>query len=135
MSYEYRFRLGLSSVDRAGVLFYPELFRHAHDAYEVFMAHLGEDLSDILAEESMLLPIVHAEADFHRPLRHGEDVTVRVRVVEVGESSYTMGFEFVDGSGALCASVRSVHVCVDLGRRSPVALPEGLREKLVETGM
>ncbi|HHH44964.1 MAG TPA: acyl-CoA thioesterase [Gammaproteobacteria bacterium] len=130
VTHQYCFSLGLSSVDRAGVLFYPELFRHAHDAFEAFMARLGHDLPGIFAAGDLHLPVVHAEGDYRLPLRHGESVSVSVTPGGVGDTSFTMDCVFTDSQGRTAATVRTVHVCIDPVSRKPTAVPAALREQL-----
>jgi 1,4-dihydroxy-2-naphthoyl-CoA hydrolase len=130
VNFGYQFSVMMSSIDRAGVLFYPELFRHAHDAYEAFMAQLGQDLPGIFAAGDLHIPVVHAEADYLLPLTHGESVAVTVTAGGVGNSSFTIDCVFVDAQGRTAAKVRSVHVCIDPLSRQPAPLPAALREKL-----
>lgn len=128
--FEYRFNVGMASADPAGVLFYPALFQHAHDAYEAFMRENEMALDAMLAEGRYALPIAHAEADYRRPLRHGSAVRVTVAISKLGESSFTVDFDFRDDSGGSCAVARSVHVLIDraTGARSPI--PEAWRRRL-----
>jgi 1,4-dihydroxy-2-naphthoyl-CoA hydrolase len=130
MTFEYELRLGMSSVDAAGVLFYPELFRHTHDAYEAFMADRGLDLAHLLREGRYGLPIARAEADYLGPLRHGEQVRIKVEVSRIGERSFTIQCELTDSRGHACARVTTVHVCVDRATGRATALPEALRLRL-----
>jgi 1,4-dihydroxy-2-naphthoyl-CoA hydrolase len=120
----------MASVDAAGVLFFPTLFRHAHDAYEAFMTDQGIALHETLADGRYAVPIVHAEADFHRPLSHGTDVTIMLEVARLGESSFTVAYRFIDPAGESCATARTVHVVIERagGMRRPV--PESWRERL-----
>ncbi len=130
MTHQYCFSVGLSSVDRAGVLFYPELFRHAHDAYETFMAQLGQDLPGIFSAADLHIPVVHAEGDCLLPLLHGETVEVTVTTGEVGNTSFSIDCVFADSQGRTAAKVRSVHVCIDPLTRQPTDVPALLRKKL-----
>lgn len=130
LAYQYTFTLGLSSVDRAGVLFYPELFRHAHDAYEAFMAQLGQDLPGVFTAADLHIPVVHVEGDYLLPLMHGESVAVSVAPGGVGDTSFTVDCVFTDSQGHTAAKVHSVHVCIDPLSRKPTAVPAALREKL-----
>jgi 1,4-dihydroxy-2-naphthoyl-CoA hydrolase len=127
---EYRFNLGMSSVDPAGVLFFPELFRHAHDAYEAFMADVGVALDRILAEGEYALPIVHAEADYTRPLRHGTRVSVGTQISKLGESSFVVDFDFRDEDGQSCATAKTVHVVIERGTGKRTTLPDAWRTRL-----
>ena len=128
--FEYRFDLGMSSVDAAGVLFFPELFRHAHDAYEAFMADIGIALDGILAEERYALPIVHAEADYKQPLVHGVAVRVAVQINKLGKRSFVVDYNFQDASGTSYATTQTVHVLIDRSTGKPAAIPEHWRTRL-----
>jgi len=122
----------LHDTDAAGVLFYGHLFRHTQDAYEAFMAAIGLPL-DGLIRDGCWLPLVHAEADYLIPMRHGDRFGVEVAVAALGESSYSISYGFRDGAGALRARARTVHVHLGPDRTGSAPLPEGLRSALVAT--
>jgi 1,4-dihydroxy-2-naphthoyl-CoA hydrolase len=129
VAYVHRFLLGMASVDRAGVLFYPELLRHAHDAYEAFMARIGMPLAGILAAREVALPVVHAEADYLAPMRHGEAIEARLGVTRLGRASFDVECAFHGPDGGRRARCRSVHVCIGPdGASRP--LPDPLRKAL-----
>lgn len=128
--FEHRFRVALHDTDAAGVLFYGHLFRHAHDAYEAFMAARGFPLPGLLESGAVALPIVHAEADYRGPLRHGDAVTIHVSVLATGGSSFRIGYRFVGDDGTERAEAQTVHAAMDPADGRGVALPEALREAL-----
>ncbi len=130
MGFEYRFSVGMSSVDAAGLMFFPELLRHAHDAYEAFMRSLGHELRVVLTKGQYLLPVRHAEADYRHPMGLGAELLVHVGVSRVGRTSFTIVTRFVDANEQLCAHSRTVHVCVDPATGQPMALPDALRGAL-----
>lgn len=130
MDFEYRFTVGMSSVDAAGVVFCPELLRHAHDAYEAFMRSLDHELGVVLAGGHYLLPIRHAEADYLQPMRLGAAFVVHVGVSHIGTTSFTIVSNFVAVNEQLCARSNTVHVCVDTGTGQPMTLPDALRNAL-----
>ena len=130
MDFEYRFDVGMSSVDAAGIMFFPELFRHAHDAYEAFMKSLGHALGSSLAGCQYLLPIRHAEAEYRHPMRLGAEFVVHVGVSRVGRTSFTIVSRFVDENERLCARSKTVHVCVDPATGEPMALPDAIGDAL-----
>ena len=128
--FEHRFRVALHDTDAAGVLFYGHLFRHAHDAYEAFMAARGCPLPGLLDSGAAALPIVHAEADYRRPLRHGEAVVVHLSVLATGSGSFRLGYRFVGEEGTERAVAQTVHAAIDPDDGRAVALPEALRGAL-----
>lgn len=131
-AFELRFRVALHDTDAAGVLFFAHLFRHAHDAYEAWMAHLGFPLDAMLRKGELRLPLVHAAADYRRPLRHGDEVTIQLRVADIGESAFTIEYRFLADTGERAATARSVHV--GLGADERRGLPQPLRDALAQFG-
>jgi 1,4-dihydroxy-2-naphthoyl-CoA hydrolase len=118
----HTFIVRLHDTDTAGVLFFAHLFRHAHDAYEEFMAALGQPLNGLI-RDGCRLPLVHAEADYLQPIRHGEEIHVTVVLSALGETSFTLDYGFRDGSGTLRAQSRTVHVHLADGTVEAVAAP------------
>ncbi len=128
--FEYRFSIRLHDTDGAGVLFFAHLLRHAHDAYEAFMEQAGFSLAELIAGAGPLLPLVHAEADFLAPLRHGEQMCVRLGLSRLGSSSFTLAYEFLGSDGNIRARARTVHVALAAAGGKSVPLPDGLRRRL-----
>ncbi len=122
----------LPDTDAAGILFFGNYFRVAHDAYETLMTSMGLGFSHLLTEADFLIFIAHAEADYHQPLRLGEAITVELRVDEIKHSSFVLSFTIKDAQGQVAAKLRSVHVAVDKKSRCKVDLPESLREALTK---
>lgn len=128
--FEHELTIPLQDVDAAGVVFFAHVFRYAHEAYERFMAEQDLALPQLIRSGEYLLPLVHAQADYRRPLRHGERIRIELSVAEIGESSYTLRSRLLDVHGQLRAEVRSVHVALDPGSQRPMPLPAVLREAL-----
>ncbi len=131
----YEFQVRLHDTDGAGVLFYAHLFRHIHDAYESFMGSIGFPLPELIAPSltaaSLALPIVHAEADYLSPLRHGDRVCVRLAVAEIRTRSFALDYVLSDQCARLCARGRTVHAMAVADNRANARLPEGLRHALL----
>lgn len=125
MNHSYAFEVRLHDVDHAGVMFFARLFVHAHDAYEAFMASIGLGLGALI-ESGVRLPIVHASADYLLPLRHDEKIAITLTVAQLGQTSFTLEYEFRCGA-ELRARLRTVHVFFDAQSGAPASLPEEMR--------
>ncbi|NCA88828.1 MAG: acyl-CoA thioesterase [Gammaproteobacteria bacterium] len=128
--FRHTFTVRLHDIDAAGILFYGHLFRHAHDAYEAFMTIIGLPLHRLIQDGDCRLPLVHAEADYRQPLRHGEVIQVELDVQQIGRSAFTLDYRFVDEVGREKARARTVHVHLGPAGASaplPVALVAALR--------
>jgi len=131
-SFSYKLTIPLHEIDAAGIMFYGHLFRHAHDAYENFMASIGFPLDRIIRDRKSLLPLVHAQADYELPLRHGESVAVHLCVEKVGRTSFTLRYRFEDAEGRLRAEARTVHAHLDAQLGSGAPLPEDIKNALAD---
>jgi 1,4-dihydroxy-2-naphthoyl-CoA hydrolase len=131
-AFRHPIRIALHDTDAAGVIFFGHLFRHLHDAYESWMHELGFPLEAILNEAAWTLPIVHAEAHYQAPMRHGQTLSVELRVQRIGERSATLAYHVVDPTGARYASGQTTHVCLDPTTGSACPLPEALRRTWLE---
>jgi 1,4-dihydroxy-2-naphthoyl-CoA hydrolase len=129
-AFDYRFDVKLSDTDAAGVMFFAQLLRHAHDAYEAWMARLGRPLDGMIRTGSLALPIVHAQADYRLPLRHGETVIVRVGVARVGPKSFTIDYRFMTADNRPAASASTVHAAVLPATGETTTLPADLAADL-----
>jgi len=121
--FEHELEVRLHDTDAAGVLFFAHLLRHAHDAYESLMAAAGLPLQDLI-RDGIALPIVHADADYLAPIRHGDRIRVEVSVSDIRRRSFSLAYRFLDCRGGLRAQAGTVHVLTG-SEREPV-LPEAL---------
>lgn len=127
---DFQFKVALHDTDAAGVLFFSHLFRHAHDAYEAFMDKIGFPLEHLLATNDYLLPLVHAEADYLQPMRHGDLVLIRLSLLRIGNSSFSLAYEFIGNEGQTLAKASTVHVAVNHDNHSKTPLPAALTSAL-----
>ncbi len=120
-------------ADFRGILFFGRILQLAHTAYEEFVvAELGLTWDEWFATPEWLVPIKHAEATFHRPLRPGRSFQAEIEVARLSESSFEVVTRFVGLGGStqeLCAETRTVHVFVD-GSFRKIAMPAAIRARL-----
>jgi len=128
-TYNYHFTTTLHDIDAAGVLFFAHLYRHAHDAYEAFMSDIGFSLDEIIRNNSKL-PLVHSEAEFLQPIRHGDRVTIVLQIKNIGISSFTVNYRFTGEQGRQLATASTTHVHLDADGKKNSALPDALHTEL-----
>ena len=78
--------------------------------------------------------LAHVEADYKRPTRYGDTLEVRLRVAEIGRSSFRYDYEILDADGALVLTAKTVQVMFDYTANRPVPIPENIRALLVPAG-
>lgn len=120
----------LHHTDAAGLLFFAEQFKLAHDAYESFMESIGYPFAPLLRTSQYLLPIVHAEADFGAALNTGDKIAIQVTAERIGDTSFTLDYKLFRNGSEPVGSVKTVHVLIDKRTGQTLALLPDLRAKL-----
>ena len=130
--FTYETSVKLHNTDAAGLLFFADQFKLAHDCYELFMESIGFSFRSIIRDSDFLLAIVHAEADFLQALYSGDKLTIKLNVAKIGTTSYTLAYDLVmPGTGSV-GTAKTVHVCIDKASREKKDLPDLLVAALSE---
>jgi 1,4-dihydroxy-2-naphthoyl-CoA hydrolase len=127
--FETTLDIKLYDTDAAGIVFFVNHFRLAHDAYEAFMKSIGCGLDHIIIETDYILPVVHAEADYKRPIPVGATIGISMTAA-VQETSFILSYKMKDEDGELVATLKTVHVAVDRKTGEKIPLPEEIKEGL-----
>lgn len=128
----HRLRPTFYQADPAGVLFYGRVFELFHQAFAAFIVAAGVPYETHFAIRDYAMPVVHAEADYRRPIRPGEELDVRVTLRRLGESSIGLGYEIVDAAGEVRATGTEVHVAVDAATFRKRPLPDVIRDAMAK---
>ncbi|MCS6772173.1 MAG: acyl-CoA thioesterase [Kiritimatiellae bacterium] len=119
----------LHDTDAAGVLYFANQFRIAHEAYEAFMEQAGFGLGDVLKRGKIALPIVRADGDFRMPLHVGDPLELTLRLLRMGRTSFTLVCRLAK-DGKTAGHVTTTHVAIDPRTRRKKELPAALRRAL-----
>ena len=114
-------------VDAAGIIFYPRVFEFFHDLYVAFLADAGFPLHEVLRDKTFAAPIRHAEADYFRPLRFGDQVAVGLVAAHLEPDEVTLGFQLRQHD-QVCVVGQTLHTFVDTARFQRMAIPEPLAQ-------
>jgi 1,4-dihydroxy-2-naphthoyl-CoA hydrolase len=120
----------LKETDAAGVIFFVNYFVFAHETYELFLEEIGYSLRRIIGQESFLLPIVHAESDYHQMIGLEDEITILLNVNRIGRTSFTLVYNYFLENQKLAGSVKTVHVCVDKTTFKKRTIPEDFQQAL-----
>jgi YbgC/YbaW family acyl-CoA thioester hydrolase len=124
-------------IDAAGIIFYPRVLEMFHDAYAAFLAFAGAPLPEVLRSGTWLAPVRHAEADYFKPLRFGDVVSVEICRAYLAETEATLGYRIARSEGGeVCAVGQVVHTFVERASFKRTQIPEPVRRALarIESG-
>jgi YbgC/YbaW family acyl-CoA thioester hydrolase len=115
-------------VDAAGIIFYPNALALCHDIYVEFLAVSGAPLHEAL-QGPWIAPVRHAEADYLRPLRFGDRITISIAAAHLEPieqpTEVTLGYRVTKGE-ELSIVAQTVHTFVDPGTFKRVLVPDVL---------
>ncbi len=117
-------------ADPAGILFFAEIFKLAHDTYEAFLGHLGFTYQEWFANPEWAVPIRKSEANYQRPMLPPHSYDAEVSVSEIGETSFSIRYVFLGAGGETYATVDLVHTFINKERRQKMAIPSRVRHAL-----
>jgi acyl-CoA thioester hydrolase len=79
--------------------------------------------------------IARAECDYRAPAHFGDELEVRLRVGDIGRSSFTLAYEIVDVPSARVMAIgRTVQVSYDYAANRSMPLPDATRALLASVG-
>lgn len=116
-------------ADPAGIIFYASLFKYVHAAYEDFLRNLHTE-RNFFFDKDYILPIIHAEADYVKPIKVGDELRIDVSVSALKNSSFEISYRFYKKDGDFTAIAKTVHVCVLKEEFRKIELPKDFYDKL-----
>lgn len=125
--YTTKLRTNFYDADPAGILFFANIYRLAHSAYEEMIKSWGIG-DDVFFSAEFALPITHSEADYMQPILAHDELTVNITASQLQEHSFELSYFFY-GDGELKAKVKTVHVFVEKKSMTKMEIPEPLRVK------
>jgi 1,4-dihydroxy-2-naphthoyl-CoA hydrolase len=131
-TYTHAFPIRIHDVDAAGIVFFARYLSLFHDVFESFLAGIGHSISTAINEGNYIIPIKRCEAEYHRPMFHGETITGKLSLSELRGSSFTTVTRLIGPDQVNRATITATHVCVATKTMKPTALPDSLRAALAD---
>lgn len=134
MVFTHKIRVKLFHTDAAGILFYGKIYEFTQETAEAFLEHIGFPLRVMFNGgpdhgHPFLLPIVHSEADYFSPMTVGDEITANLKILKIGQTSLTLGFELINQNDVKVAVAKTIQVCIDKKTRQKIPLSPLLIEK------
>jgi 4-hydroxybenzoyl-CoA thioesterase len=124
-------RMLINDIDAAGIAYTGRLVTIALEALETGLADVGLDFAAMLREKRFGAPLVHIEADFKRPFRHGEHVDIDLWCIGISERSYTCRIDLLPAGGTLvAASLSFTAAVIEMATFTSVPVPDYFRAAL-----
>ena len=125
-------RVQFAETDMAGVVHFSNYFRWMEEVEHAFLRSLG--LSVVMNHQGRELawPRVAVECEYFAPVRFEDELKLRLRVMKVGEKSFTFEVDFMKADHQVALG-KVTSVCCAMqpqGGFTAIAIPAEIKEKL-----
>ena len=127
-----RTRVIYADTDQMGIVYYANYLRYFEIARNEHLRTAGANYRRFEETHGLMLPVVKAHVEYHRPARYDDELVILAAVEALGAATARFWYEIrraADGGGERLASGYTVHACVT--RAGKVArLPPEMRQAL-----
>jgi 1,4-dihydroxy-2-naphthoyl-CoA hydrolase len=124
--YIYNTKIRLFHTDAANLIFFSRIFDIAYECYEEFLEKSGFGVKKIIDDNEINMPVVHAEADYIKPLRIGDKIEIKMSLNSSSKSSFILDFALFNESGEEAAKVEIISVVIAAKSGKSIKIPEKL---------
>jgi YbgC/YbaW family acyl-CoA thioester hydrolase len=110
--YTSKRKINFYDCDPAGILFYAKIYELCHSTYEEMIKSFGLK-ENYWTNEDYIVPIIHSEAAYHKPLVYDSFVEIQLTVSSISKSAFKLAYACKNENGELCVEVKTTHVFVD----------------------
>lgn len=130
--FSHQIRVYYEDTDLAGIVYYANYLRFIERARTEWVRGLGVDQGALKRDEGIVFAVRRVEADYLKPARFDDLLTVTTRLLELGGARIELEQEVLRAGERLFAA-RVVLVCMsDAG--GAARLPPDVRAKLLKQG-
>ena len=122
MAFTYYYTVRFQDTDAAGVVYFANILRICHEAYEVSLAASGINLKSFFTNPSVAFPIVHANVDFLRPMYCGDNLMISLLAEKIGLDKFEITYEIIIDEVVVAKAITR-HVCIDASSKIKQELP------------
>jgi 1,4-dihydroxy-2-naphthoyl-CoA hydrolase len=122
MGFTYYYTVRFQDTDAAGVVYFANVLRICHEAYEASLAASSVNLKSFFTNPSLAFPIVHANVDFLRPMSCGDNLVISLLPEKIGLDKFEITYEIMVDE-VMVAKAITRHVCIDASSKIKQELP------------
>jgi YbgC/YbaW family acyl-CoA thioester hydrolase len=129
--FTYTRRVQFAETDMAGIAHFANFFRWMEEAEHAMFRSVGLSVQMQHDDVEISWPRVSVGCEFVRPVRFEDELSLRLRIVRLGEKSLNLEVEFTKGSERIALG-KSTSVCCEVGNGTmrSIPIPPAIRDKL-----
>ena len=125
MAHEISYRVYYEDTDAGGVMYHANHIKFCERGRTEFLRSFDLQNSDLHAENGVLFVVRHIEADYFKPARLEDWLTVKTSLLSIKNTSFMMRQEIVKG-GEILFGMNVLLVTVNISGK-PTALPDHIK--------
>ena len=130
MTFQHQVTARFFEVDRAGIIFFGRVYEYCHTVFEELLDQMFGGIEAMFETLGFGMPLVHSEADYFKPIKIGDRLTIHVSIEKLGESSVTFHYSICSAAGKQHCVVKMVHAFVDFKTFKSITVPRRFVEGL-----
>ena len=128
MSHVLPVRVYYEDTDLAGIVYYANYLKFIERGRSDWIGALGVDQAELKSAQGIVFAVRRLEADYLRPAKFGDDLTVVTRLREIGGARIVLEQEVSRGAERLFAAVVTLVCLSDNGQA--LRIPPEVRARL-----
>jgi acyl-CoA thioester hydrolase len=124
---EFKIRVYYEDTDAAGIVYYASYFRFLERARTELLRALGHEQNELM-REGVAFAVRAASADYLKPARLDDLLTVETHIASLGRAQMTFA-QRVRRVDAVLVDAKIRLACIDPARGRPIAMPRALHEQ------
>ena len=125
---QYTRVIRLADTDAAGVVYFAQVLSLCHEAYEDSLDKFGVNFKEYLDNFSTVIPIVHADIDYYKPMFWGDHIFIEIKPIQLSVNSFEIDYQIFSHNPTPqeIAVANTKHVCINYVTRKRTPLPESM---------
>ena len=128
-SFSWPIRVYWEDTDAGGVVYYANYLKFLERARTEWLSSLGLEQDRLAGEAGVMFVVRRVEADYLKPARFNDRLTVHCDLAELGRASLVMRQQVFRGDERLLAAVVRV-ACVEYRTFRPAKIPDFVTQAL-----
>lgn len=125
--FESQVTIPFHMADPAGIIFFGHVFSIAHAEYEKWLTSEMGSWDRWFSNPEWIAPIKKTEAEYLAPIKAGDNITVKIFVKNITESSFTTFYE-LSSKNQICAKVEVLQVFCDKKTFKKIPIPDAAKK-------
>ncbi len=129
MPFTYHRTVRFQDTDAARVVYFANVLKICHEAYEESLEASGVNLKDFFLNSEIAYPIIHANVDFFKPISCGDKLEIRIVSQKITNEQFEINYE-IGTKNVIVSKAMTRHVCIEVATRQKKELPDEMNKWL-----